>query len=182
MTPATARPVPTTIAVRTRGTRRSQTIASVACVHVAPRSSPSSRWARIAIVSEGWIDDGPEPDAENECPEQRDQADDRQRDRPTAGTRHPPDERSGGDERAAVGGHVDQPPGGIGAIEGIARVRVDRRGEQLQALREARPGPRHRLVVDRADVAVLDRRHDVPAGPGGDRLGGDAELPRRRGG
>ena len=53
--PATASPAPTSMAVRTRGTRRSHTIVSVASDQVRPRSRPSVRQRMTPIVSPGPI-------------------------------------------------------------------------------------------------------------------------------
>ena len=61
VTPATARPMPTSIVVRTRGRRSSMTIVSAAGVQVRGTSSPSSRWARIPSVSPGATATVPSP-------------------------------------------------------------------------------------------------------------------------
>src|SRR3954447_1322992 len=53
--PATARPAPTSAAVRTRGSRSSQTIVSVAAGHWPPRSSPNARFRMTPSVSVGPI-------------------------------------------------------------------------------------------------------------------------------
>ncbi len=61
VTPATASASPTSIAVRTRGRRRSMTIVSAAALYSRPRSMPRRRCARIATVSAGSIDTDPKP-------------------------------------------------------------------------------------------------------------------------
>ena len=87
--PATARPTPTTIAVRTRGRRRSQTIVSVAGDQVRPRSSPSSRSARIAERVGRRDRDRAEPDAEHERDDEGDEPADAEEDRTPTGAPDP---------------------------------------------------------------------------------------------
>ena len=59
--PATASAAPTSIAVSTRGIRRSQTIVSVAGVQVRPRSSPNVRHRITPMLSAGPIRTEPSP-------------------------------------------------------------------------------------------------------------------------
>ena len=59
--PATASAAPTSIAVRTRGIRRSHTMASVAGVHVRPRSMPNARHRITPMLSAGPIRTDPRP-------------------------------------------------------------------------------------------------------------------------
>ena len=64
--PATASPVPTTIAVRTRGRRRSITIVSAVGAQVTRRSIPRRRCARIAMVVAGARSTDPRHDPRDE--------------------------------------------------------------------------------------------------------------------
>src|SRR4029079_8494423 len=63
--------------------------------------------------------DRPQADAQDERAHEREDPDQGQHDRPAADAPGPPDVESGGDERAAAGGHPPcQPPGGIGESDG----------------------------------------------------------------
>ena len=164
--PATASPVPTTIAVRTRGSRRSMTIASAVAAQAIPRSRPRSRLARIATVVGRREVHRPEHDP-------RDEHDERATTTPAIAepARAP-------EARAARRCDARRAPAGTGVVVTAVRGRrrqdevgVDRERERPDALGEPRAGPGDDDVVDGAHGAVLDRGQRLPAGPRGDLLG-----------
>ena len=82
---------PTSIVVRTRGRRSSMTIVSDASVQVRGRSSPSSRWPRIASVSPGSTATVPIPTPRISATEEQRDDDAADDDRPPAPDRGPHD-------------------------------------------------------------------------------------------
>ena len=165
--PATASAAPTSIAVSTRGIRRSQTIVSVAGVQVRPRSSPKVRHRITPMLSAGPIRTDPSPTPTTSVSARATSTTPatmpgRPRSRPVRPT-----------DRAALGiARTDtDPPDGAG---GDLDVRPDRRGQRPEPGSE--PGSRTRDldVVDGPDHVVLDGGHHVPA-----RSGGDGRRRRR---
>src|SRR6478735_7290403 len=170
--PATASPVPTTIAVRTRGSRRSITMASAVGAQLMPRSIPRTRLARIATVVAGARSTLPSTiPATSTTPSETTPATASQPARPSRPTRGRRASRPG----APAGS-------GVVVIGRRARsrrrrrqheVRVDRQRERTDAVGEPRPRAGHDDVVDRTDGLVLDRAERLPAGPRSDLVGGD---------
>ena len=151
--PATARPMPTTIAVRTRGSRRSMTIVSVA-------GGPGTTGKVQAEQPVGQDADGvarrdrhrAEAHAQDE--RHREGAADRlSTSSQRAGRAAPADRwtsRTGRSDGSRAGGHGAALRSATGRGEGTTAVRMDRQRELAQALDQPRSGTGHDEVVDAA--------------------------------
>ena len=158
---------PTTIAVRTRGSRSSQTIVSVAGDQVdadvepeRPRQDDAEGLGRADL-------DRAEADAR--ATSETTSSDDA----PTSADGDRPAADPGGDAAGVAGRGTSAPAAmrvGYGAAGSVTSGRMAA-GQVAQADRQPRPGPGDLDVLDRPDVAVLDRGHDVPAGSRRDLLG-----------
>src|SRR5690349_178950 len=164
-----ASPQPTTIAVRTRGRRRSITIASAVGAQVIPRSMPRIRSARIATVVDG---------ARSTVPSTIPPIRTTNRVTTPATASQPALPRRVGTTVAArcrIGAGAGT---GAEVIAGSRsrqdQVRVDRQSERADPLAQAGARAGDDDVVDRADGVVLDRGQHVPARPLRDLVRGHA--------
>src|SRR4051794_21018532 len=192
--PATARPTPTVIAVRTRGRRRSKTIVSCAGVQVTGRSSPSRWWPRIAMVWPGGTATEPAATPAMSATTSATSPIARRisgrppgpliaaRPRPAAGTEPAAGAVASLRRGMGSGGHRERGSdgarghgvsgGGRGGGVGGRHRRMDRSNQRREPVDEPGTRPRDDDVVDRHDSALLDGGHHAPARPRLHRVGG----------